>query len=228
MSFPTDFKTVQDAVIGKLRLQDTTANRALVKDWINQAYAQACMETQALQQAGYGTLTSGSSTYALPDTIIELKWVIAKATTDSSFGPPLERVTLDDILGWRMSAGSVPVSSGTVTAYALIGLNQLELWPTPQAADTIQFYYSYLPTALSGDTDVPALQEPYVKVLEYGALVQGGELQMDPLLPTWKAEYVDLKARLRVHLNRRGGVVDQFPVLAGFPLPRNNSTDMGG
>ena len=228
MAYPGTFKSIQDSVIGKLRLSDSTANRALVKDWINQSYAQTCLESQALQQAGYGTLTANSSTYTLPTEIIELKWVIAKPASDNYFGVPLERVSIDEILSWRNGSNAIPPASGTVTAYALIGMNQLELWPTPSTADTIQFYYSYLPTALSADGDIPAIQEPWAsKCLEYGALVQGAELRADPLLDRWDNKYQEWKLRFRTHMNNRGGMVDQFAVLSGYPVPRDNSVDLG-
>ena len=45
MPYPQTFVGIQDAVIAKLRLDDTDTNRDLVKDWINQSYAQVAEET---------------------------------------------------------------------------------------------------------------------------------------------------------------------------------------
>ncbi len=227
MSFPASFVSVQNVVLAKLRLDDTTANRNLVKDWVNQAYAQVCLETQALQEAGYATLTAGSSTYTLPSKIIELKWVICMLATDNTYGPPLERVSIETMLGWRQSNNSTSPITGRATAYALIGLNQLEVWPTPQSADTLQFYYSYLPTALSADADVPVLQEPWAsKILEYGALTQAAEMQSDPEgMFTWGPAFEDWKAKFRAHMNKRGGMVNQFELVPRYLVPHDNSTD---
>lgn len=215
--------------MAKLRMQDTTANRNAVKDWINQAYAEAAVETQALQEAGTATLTSGTATYTLPVQIIEMKWIIAKAVNDSGFGYPLERMAIEQILDYRMAQSS-PAVTGSTQAYALIGLNQLELWPTPTSADTLQFYYSYLPAALFATTDVPAFQEPWgSKILEYGALSQAAEQLGDPSgIFSWEPKYQQWMQRFQGHLNRRGGMVDQLQVMYNkYRVPHDNSVDVG-
>ena len=227
MPYPQTFVGIQDSVIAKLRLDDTDTNRDLVKDWINQSYAQVAEETQALQQAGVATLTSGSATYALPDKLIELKQVVARSESETLVGPPLERVSLDTILRWRSGNGGTSPVTGGVCAYALLGLDQLELWPTPTDAGVIEFYYSYLPDALVNDGDIAEFQEPWgSKCLEYGALVQAAEMQADPLLDRWQQDFQDMKTRFRVHMTRRGGSVDQFPVYRSRLYPRNNSADV--
>ncbi len=223
MAYPTTFLDIQDAVLAKVRMADSTATRNLVKDWINQSYAQVCMETQALQEAGDALLTANSPTYTLPSHIIELKDVLIREAGATAFSSPLRKATLDEVLNWRQGNPS----GGTVQAYALIGLNQLELYPPPSTAGTIRFYYSYLPTALSADADVPVLQEPWAStILTYGALAHAAEMQADPLGPTWTASYQDWKMRFRVHVNRRGGMLDYFPVQPGSPIPHSTSADV--
>ena len=44
MAFPSTFLDIQNAVINKLRL-DSTNDLSKVKDWINQVYYEACIET---------------------------------------------------------------------------------------------------------------------------------------------------------------------------------------
>src|SRR5690348_7007865 len=122
MAFPATFKTVQDAVITKTFLDDITANRNLVKDAINQVYAEACTRTQALQEAGTAALVANQPTYTLDARIIELKKIIARsAASGSSFGPELTRASIAEILYWRYGSSGVVSTTGTVTAYALIG-----------------------------------------------------------------------------------------------------------
>ncbi len=215
MPFPSTFESIQDRVIAKIRFTDSTANRDLVKDWINIAYAEAVAETQALQKAGYSSLVAGSGTYAMPSEIIELTDVIMRDEgTSNASGWPLRRVSRSQMLSLRRGQD---VATGSVSAYALLGLNQIEFYPIPTSTAVVQFYYIYLPDALSDGEDVPDLQEPWgSRVLEYGALVQAAELRADPLLEYWDNKYQDAKMRLRVHMNRRGGVLDQFPRWGGL------------
>jgi hypothetical protein len=63
---------------------------------------------------------------------------------------PLTQTNLDTILRWRAGNSGAAVSNGTCTHYALLGINQFEVYPTPAAADVITIYYTGLPTALSG------------------------------------------------------------------------------
>ncbi len=123
------------------------------------------------------------------------------------------------------------VASGTSTHYALAGMNDLELWPTPSAADVLTFWYVYQPTALSGDSDVPAIPEPYAtRLLTLGACWWLADLTGDPASQQYQADFEGWIARFRSHLNRRkGGQVGgfEFQPEASF-VPHDPSTIVSG
>lgn len=217
---------MQNSVLEKLKLPDSTVNRDLVKDWINRAYHQACIETQAFQRTGYDTLTAGSPSYTLPAEVAEIKKITIRGFGGTADGSPLTPTPLQQILEWRQAGGGANATTGPTTNYALMGLNQLELYPTPASADRIYLWYVYLPTKLTAVSDVPELPEPYASnILEYGALAHAAEMRADPLGPTWRSQYEEWKLRMRVHMNRRGGVSDQFPIDNGnMPAAHDPST----
>ena len=219
MAYPATFLSLQDAVIGKLRL-DATADRSRVKDWINQVYAQVCLETEALQKADAMDVTANVASYTLPAAVLRMREIVSAASSSpTSWGPPLEQVTLDEILSLRQSGAIAYTNNGAAVKYALDGMTQLELYPTPTQVDKLLFYYVYLPTALSGDADVPVLPEPFAsKILEYGALAEGADFVSDPDFDRYRAIYEDWLRRFRVHIaRRRGSSVGQMRVL-GAPL----------
>lgn len=228
MAFPTTFATIQSTVFAKLRWQNNAANLAMLKDFINQRYAEVVTRTEALQTKGTMTLTVGEPSYTLDSDVIRIKMIRGRAASSSDWGGALEEVGLDELLDRRRT---VPYQSsdGTVSAYALAGLNRLELHATPTTADTLEVWYSYLPTALSADGDVPVLQEPYVKLLELGASYDVALIQKDPDALLYREDFERGLAEFRRHLSRRGGgPVQQLRVsYDGLRVPVHPSADLG-
>lgn len=226
MAFPSTYLNLQDKILRRLRL-DPTADRATVKDVLNVIYAQVCVETEALQAAATMTATAGASTYLLPLQVLRIKEMTAAAVA-GSYGPPLQQVSLDEILSLRQSAQVAAANSGASSRYALIGMNQLELWPTPTQADTLLLYYVYLPVALNADTDIPGLQEPYAtQILFYGALSELADDMSDPAEINYRQLYDMWMAKFRGHLNRRhSGVSTQFRVVGEQQLVAARDRDV--
>jgi hypothetical protein len=203
-----------------------------VADWINQVYAQACIELEANVTTSTATLTAGTASYNLTTlfpSLVRLKeWYITPVGAAQSV--PIQQTTLDYILTHRQSSGGVSASRGYVTHYALVGTNQLEFYPTPTSNDTVTAWYVALPTALSASSDTPILAEPYAsKLLEYGALAEAADWKGDPSEQEYRALFQLWMQKYRAHLTRRaGGQPGQFRVfgLYNFP-PHDPSTDRG-
>jgi len=226
VAFPATFRSIKDSVIAKLRL-DSDADDDRVGDWVNQVYADLCVDTEAVQTASTMALTADSATYTLPSAVVRIKWMFVTPVGGTA-SIALEPVTMEQILRWRMSGGST-ASTGSVQYYALNGNDLIDFYPTPAAADTITMYYVKLPQGLANDDDTPEISEPYAsKILEYGALAEGADFKRDPSEQQYRALYASWMQRFRQHLRRReGGVAKQFDVYqSGSVAPHDPSMDV--
>lgn len=226
MAFPSTFLSLQDSVINKLRLQST--DRAKVKDWLNQVYAQVCVETECLQTWTALPTTGNYGTYTLPAGVLRIK-ALAPSGSNVDYAGPLQQVSLDEILNLRVLNTTAPVNNGAPAKYALAGMNQLELWPTPTVAGTLLIYYVALPNALNLDADVPILQEPYgSKLLEAGATAEAAEFVNHPDAGYYRQLHEDWTRRFKIHLNRRRGRDGgQVPVGHVGPVSIARDIDLG-
>jgi hypothetical protein len=186
-----------------LRL-DATADSDRVDEWVNLAYQDVIQATGALQTTAVATLTSGDASYTIPAIVAEINLVVV-TYSDGTVSAPIQRVTLEQILTNRRTNLAVGQQLWN-PLYAIVGQNQIELWPTPGAGQSLTFWYSGLPDALVADGDQALIQEPFgSKVLEYGALVEGARFLKDPLLQDYEAAYQGWLAKFQVWLNRRQG-----------------------
>lgn len=226
MAFPSTFADIKNAVIAKTRL-DATNDASKVSDWVNQVYADVCVMTEANVVTGTMALTANVASYTLPSAVLRLKemYVTPVGTIQSA---PLTLTSLDDILTKRRSSGGA-VLGGYITHYALLGINDFEVYPTPSAADVLTLWYVALPTALSADSDVPILQEPFAsKLLEYGACAEAADWRGDPQEAEYRQLYDLWLQKFRAHLTRKmGGQAGQFQLYPQrqFP-PHDPSTDL--
>ena len=206
MAFPSTFLDVQTAVLQKARL-DPVLDAQRVRDWINQTYSRVCVETEAIVATAQMNCAVGAYSYTFPTAVARTKQMQIRPFGANVLNPPLIRTTLDELLNRRQNGGDAPLA-GQSTHYALLGINDFELWPTPGAADVILLYFVQFPTALSADTDRPIIEEPYAsKLLEYGALADAGDFNGDPSTEGWAADYQDWTTRYMQHLDRKQGVI---------------------
>ncbi len=220
MAFPSSFVDVQNSVIDKLRL-DSNADLSRVKDWINFAYSDTCVTTEANVRSATMTMTAGTASYTLDPSVIRIKemYVTPAGGVQSV---PLIQTDLDDILRRRQSSGGVANAVGsTIYRFALLGLSDIEFYPTPQSADVITIYYVAQPTALVNDTDTTILPEPYAsKCLEYGAMAEAADFKSDPQEGEYRQLYQLWQQRLKANLNRKVGMQPgQFRVIPDTPYP---------
>ena len=227
MAYPTSFLTVQDKVITKLRLE--AGDRSQVKDWINAAYALSTLESECLQTSATTALTANVGAYLMPAAVLRVKGIVGHGSGTTAYGPPLIEVSVDEILRMRAGNAASTTGTGTVTHYALVGMNQLEVYPVPVAADSLLVFYVYAPTPLTADDAVPAIPEPYGgKLLEYGALAEGADFNKDPSELEYRSLFEDWIRRFRAHLRRRAspqtGQLQVFP--SGVMVPSDPGRDL--
>lgn len=173
-------------------------------------------------------MVANQATYTLPSTIARIKEMYVTPVGGLASGPIL-MTTLDEILTRRRALGGATLG-GYITHYALLGSNDLEMYPTPASADVVTIYYVGLPTALSSGTDVPVIQEPWAsKLLEYGALAEAADWKGDPSEQEYRQLFEVWKQKYRGHLTRKmGAQPGQFNFFPSRPFrPHDPSTDLG-
>ena len=205
MAFPSSFLDLQQAVLQKARL-DPVLDTQRVKDWLNQVYSRVCVETEAIVATATMGVVAGAYSYTFPAQIARSKQLQLRPYGSTTLNAPLVRTTLDELLQRRQAGGDSQLASPT--HYALLGIGDFELWPTPAAADTILIWHVQFPAPLVADTDKPVLEEPYAsKLLEYGALVDAGDFNGDPSTAEWQQDLDTWMARYQERLNHKAGII---------------------
>jgi hypothetical protein len=224
--YQSTFVDIQNDVAdkAKLLLADDGTN---IKAWINAAYADVASATRCFQQTAGAAMTAGVGSYTLDPTILHIELVTVTQTGGDTWFP-LKECELDEILNLRALNAN---ATGPSTRYCLVGLNQLEVWPAPTNADTMTFWYSYLPAQLVNDSDVPLLPEPHCSnLLGYGALVQAAEFKRDiMMLGDFQGQYAASMQDFQKYLNRKAGAYPMsFPTWTRLDpwAPHDRSTDV--
>ncbi len=208
MAFPATFADITQAVIDAVRL-DVTDDTTRVQNAINTAYFEACVKNEVLVSSGSAALTSGVATYDL-DTVTQIARIKDLWFNTSYVSRPPTQVSIDRILRARQSSGGASVVNAAIQWYALTGQNQLDLYPTPGSAATVNFIYVGYPAKLTG-TDVPEIPEPYgSQILTYGACVPMAEFKSDPQLAWFQRQQDRWMSDYRLHLNLRRGMPGAF------------------
>lgn len=230
MAFPSTFVDIQTAVIAKGRLE-ATDDLAKVKDFINQAYYRACVETDYYENSAVpATLTANQTSVTVPATVIGVEYIVPTGSDGAQWGP-MEEVPFQEMLELRAWAGgTIPTGAPSRYCFREATTNTIEIWPNAAGGEVLTFYGYALPTALSGDGDTTIFPEPYATmVLQYGALVEAGIFKKDLIMSDqYQGQYQDWLERFRGFRNsRRGARVETFKIDKQRPYPKGNSVDTG-
>jgi|SRR5215471_2963431 len=231
MAYPGTFSDIQDAVIAKLRL-DPDLDTDKVKDWINQAYMEACMETQFYVTDAIPTspLPANTGSTGVPASILAIDYVTSTQTDGSNRGP-MDLVGIDVILEKRAWGGGATPSQGAPQMYAYRSGPQplIEFWPPAAGGEVLTFYGARLPPTLVADGDVWLIPEPYgSNLLEFGADAQAAEFKQNfIMMSTYQQESAGWLQRFRgFQNNRAGNQPQQFRIVHAYqPVPASNSVD---
>jgi len=231
MAYPPTFEDIQQAVIDKLRL-DPDLDLQKVKDWINQAYMEACIETEFYLDVSDSTqLAANVGSVGVPPTLLGLNYVTSKQSDGTQRGP-MELVGMDMILDKRAWASGGTVTQGAPQMYAYKSgpSPAIEFWPPAAGGETLTFYGFRLPPVLDLDGDTCKIPEPYgSNILEFGADAQAAEFKMNfVMLSTYQTESQYWMQRFRgFQNNRAGNLTQQFRVIRAYPaVPAGNSVDV--
>jgi hypothetical protein len=229
-NFPMDFATMYGEVLDKGRLEDTD-DLERVKRWINQSYAELCLETNFLENVDSTTppLVADQRNVQIPADIIKIEYVTPLGMDGNLWGP-MRLVPLQEILQVRAYNGG-QVNTGAPERYAFRSsqIPIIEFWPTASGGEQLTFYGLGLPPALEADGDLPVFPEPYAQAICFGALVHACEFKKDLLMmQQMEQEYADWKSRLQGLTNERSGyIVQQFAIQGRRGWPHDNSVDQG-
>jgi len=221
-SYAANFNDLVGAVSDKLRL-DSEDDYARAGLWVNGAIAKIAIETGFFRgEADAAVLTKGQSTAILPTSLVRLDYITAD---DGGQKKTLaEAVSLDLILSLRAQG----VSSGPPRIYYL-WQGTVEFWPDANGGESMHFFGSLLPEILSG-FDLCPLPEPFSKLVEYLALIDGAQFKKDPLLDEYRAFAQEWNARFWAYVNQRKGRKGlQFDVRTfeeNRYIPHDPSTDL--
>lgn len=220
--YAANVTAIEDAVIAKLRL-DATADRAKVTSWVNATLCKVAVETRCFTGSTAGSaLAAAATSQALPAAIIELEYITAAYGGQSVLlreAPSYERI---------LAARQQPGASGPPWSYYLRN-GTVELWPAAAGGEILTYHGANMPSSIATTETAPApMVEPFSKLLEFGALVEGAEFKKDPLLGEFQQQYASWFGRFQAFLNRRGGAYPAAFQVRGTEtnfVPRDPSAD---
>lgn len=215
--------TITRQVWRKMRL-DIDQDEDDIHVWINLAYLDVVQRTECLQKTSSAAMTENVDSYVIPDGVLIIKRLDI-LYADNTVSNPMQEVTLENILAIRQTDSQVP-QMALNPVYALMGQDQIEVWPVPMAGQSLRFWYVYAPQQLTLDADEPLLTEPFgSKLLEVGACMEAARFKKDPLLQEFETLYEYWISRY-ISFQNRSNIIHQFPINeSGNQIPSNPSAD---
>lgn len=132
------------------------------------------------------TTTIGQETVSLV-TLPNLMWVDAVRLRLGT-----EAFEVDYLQPQELRRESVLDADAGMPRYWTEAAGEIHLWPTPEAAYTIELDYTTTPADLAADADVPVFDSTYHDLLVWGAVVELGFRQRDAnLMAMAKGEFND-------------------------------------
>lgn len=175
----TTYTELKAAIADWLLRTDLTA---VIPNFIALAEADINRSVKHWRMESQTDLAASSQYTALPSDFIE----VARATAEGARPYRLELASRGDIQELRMARAD---TAGVPRLYAITG-GDLELYPTPGEATTIDLQYIARPEALSDSNATNWLLTYHPDVYLYGALMQSAPyLKDDERLGVWVAAY---------------------------------------
>ena len=175
-----------------------------IPNLVNESYARIVELCNLNPKLTTANLTGAVSSYSLTTLgftgLTRIRSLTYQTTGSQAY--PLRPVTLDQMIQLRQSN---PSTMGFLYAYALRGLDGLEVYPAAQTStDTLTAYYSASPTLMSATTDIPTLiPTEYHYVIELGAIAEAMRTEHVEYAQNYDAQFMRGVGRLQAHITRR-------------------------
>lgn len=153
-------------------------------DWLNDGQADVNNRIEFLVQRSTADLVIGEKEVAVPGDFLRFR----RFTFDSN---PLY-ITTADALDAEYGDGSWASETGTPTHYYFLSPTTAVIWPTPDAAKTVQLTYSRTPVTMSLDADVPEIPEEWHRLLVLYAVSEARKADRSEL---WQAAWQEYEAK---------------------------------
>lgn len=191
---------------GRVNRYTDTSDTTTAKAHVNDAYRELVRIGKAKITTVSKTLVAGTGSYTLSGSfslsdVLEILYITYIPTGSTNLAAPLQPVGYEEILRYRISS-----TTGYVRCYALVGVDNIELYPAPDAADSISIVYVSAPTALSADGDVPsAVPQEWQNLIAIGATARMMDEEASEDVPTWQARWDQGTARFQAWVKKRSG-----------------------
>ena len=198
------FRRVVGNKVG-LDYENAGDERDLIDEWCSQGVRDVLMRTHCFVDVTTLTTTADEWRYDLSYSVMAIKHIWVEGS-DS-----MVRVSPSEIIDYHRADAS---TDGSVTRWALLGTNQLLLWPTPSTEYDISLIYVPAPSALTFDTHDPSDQAyggvptEYHKAIEMYALAEAADYDDDQSSAVglaYRQRYEEEIMRIKAAVNRKGG-----------------------
>ena len=181
------FSEITDAVADQFG-DDSSDMLTRIKRYVNWSQDEICSripEADFLYGDDDITTVDGTSQYTLSadaDKLINISSETIKTNLSH-----IDRVFLDSVDPARETEGTPTM--WTEVGRDATGAMIIELYPTPDSAETISYHYRKTPTDLSGDTDISIIPPKYHNILYLGALAQCYDYDQDASSLTYWTQF---------------------------------------
>lgn len=141
---------LRDEVAEEIGSINTTDDVTKIDRFLNRAVRDFLSKTGIYVTEATTLETADSGDYTLDTAIMLIKNIYV---TSGTVDYPLEQVSPQQILDWRLASSS---STSPSRYYALNGANMLMVYPTPSGNDTVTLYYVAVPTEMSSTSHDPS------------------------------------------------------------------------
>ena len=147
------------SAVASINNDSGSEEQGLLYAWANEGVREVLLKTHCYVEIGDALVTAGVGDYRLD---VDMLAIVDKTLTSSNQQSTFEQINSADLLLMRRTTGSSPARY-----FALLGHDLLMIYPTPDLADTVRYFFVPLPTEMTLTTHDPS-QSPYGGIPVWG------------------------------------------------------------